>query len=90
MELEQSAFPWLHLLRDDLPTPSSYPRIRVCMRSETLERVVTMSGPARLGTIGHRFLCNVLLENNAWKAAQLEAEEHREWLLSIDVKKLPA
>lgn len=73
-----------------LPTPSALPRIAACIRSEVIEHFRNLSEPARLGTIGHRFLANVSALGNRFAAAHQEEPRHRKWLLSIDVERLPA
>lgn len=70
-------------------SPSGLARVSACLRSETLEHTHEVNEAAHLGTVAHRFLCNVLL-HGLEESLALENENDREWLVGIDIERLPA
>lgn len=69
-------------------TPSQLARVANCPRSETIAHTLETTEPAHLGSVAHRYLCNVLLYGRD-QALEMEADDGY-WLQGIDLTRLPA
>jgi PD-(D/E)XK nuclease superfamily len=73
----------------DLPGPSSFGRMAVCIASEAYPHVNRAGGYASYGTLLHSFFANALMYGRA-RALKLAPPEDETALSEIDLSRLPA